>query len=88
MTMTRTTLHACLLGLALAMGGCDDAGGETEDGGEACDPVGAQPEQAGLFNAPLEADVEVIPNLTGASLRALDFWLSDQGVGDPPRLRC
>ncbi|MGH1340900.1 MAG: hypothetical protein ACRBN8_05080 [Nannocystales bacterium] len=71
MTMTRTTLHACLLGLALAMGGCDDSdpqetgadtddSGETEDSGDMCDPVGAQPEQAALFNAPVEADVEVI----------------------------
>ena len=67
--MTRTTLHACLLGLALAMGGCDDpetddttgdTDGDTGDGGDACDPVGAQPEQAALFNAPLAADVEAI----------------------------
>ncbi len=70
MTMTRTTLHACLLGLALAIAGCDDSDpqettgdtdSDTDDGGgEECDPVGAQPEQAALFNAPLEADVEVI----------------------------
>jgi len=70
MTMTRTTLHASLLGLALAIAGCDDSDpqetagdtdGDTDDGGgEECDPVGSQPEQAALFNAPLEADVEVI----------------------------
>ena len=67
--MNTTTLHACILGLALTMGGCDgtdpqdtgaDTDGDTDDGGEACDPVGAQPEQAALFNAPLEADVEVV----------------------------
>jgi len=70
MTMTRTTLHACLLGLALTITACDDSesqdttedtDGGTDDGGEqACDPVGDQPEQAALFNAPLEPDVEVI----------------------------
>ncbi|MBV1860420.1 MAG: hypothetical protein KUG77_18550 [Nannocystaceae bacterium] len=66
--MTRTTLHAWLFGLALTMGGCDDSApqdagdtdAETDDDGDACDPIGAQPEQAALFNAPLEADVEVI----------------------------
>ncbi len=68
--MTRTTFHACLLGLTLVLAGCDDSepqdtsgdtDGDTDDGsGEACDPVGAQPEQAALFNAPPEADVEVV----------------------------
>lgn len=68
--MMRTRLSLVLLLSSLAFTGCDDdatpadTDGETEggtdDGGPACDPEGAQPEQAALFNAPLADDVEVI----------------------------
>ena len=64
------TLRFLIVAGALALAACDggsdgaaDTDADTEGGSggvDECDPVGAQPEQAALFNAPVEADVEVI----------------------------
>lgn len=69
--MMRTRLPLLLLLASATVVGCDDSsspadtdgetdGQDTDDVGPACDPVGAQPEQAALFNAPLADDVEVV----------------------------
>jgi len=69
-TFTNWTRYAGVAGFVAlaALTACDgggDAGdsGDTEgdtDGVGQCDPQGPNPEQAALFNAPIEDDVEVI----------------------------
>ncbi len=70
MTKRLSMLALCGL-LSTGLTGCDDDTTEAEtdaadtDAGETaaddmCDPIGANPAQGNLFNAPVEADVEVI----------------------------
>ena len=63
-------MNIAALAGALCLTACDGAGdtgdggatdGETDDtAGAACDPEGPNPAQAALFNAPVEADVEIV----------------------------
>lgn len=59
--------HALALGLAAALTtGCPESEPpeedtqETDEGAAECDPVGEIPQVGELYNAPLEADVEVV----------------------------
>ncbi len=58
------TLFAALPSVGCDGGGDGDASdtddGDTDGDAPACDPVGETPEQAALFNAPVEGDVEVV----------------------------
>lgn len=69
-TKSFSWINVVALGATLCLTACDgggdadDAGatdGDTDDtAGAACDPQGPNPEQAALFNAPVEADVEIV----------------------------
>lgn len=71
-TMLSWTVIATLAG-SLCLSACDGGdgdGADTDDASQSdtdaaleCDPEGPNPEQAALFNAPIEDDVEVVEKM-------------------------